>query len=76
MAWTSNGCMPQNSAICSKVSAVFSISHTAVALGISGRVMAALPWLPGGARRGGGRKAGHMDFGGSTVKRRNAGAAP
>ncbi len=32
--------MPQKSAICVKVSAVFSISHTAVALGISGNVMA------------------------------------
>jgi hypothetical protein len=32
--------MPQKSAIWVKVSAVFSISQTAVALGISGRVMA------------------------------------
>src|SRR5271166_5449118 len=39
MACTSSGCMPQNSAIWVKVSAVFSISHTAVAFGISGRVM-------------------------------------
>ena len=31
--------MPQKSAIWVKVSAVFSISHTAVALGISGSVM-------------------------------------
>src|SRR5580704_4799077 len=40
IACTSSGCMPQKSAICVKVSAVFSISHTAVALGISGSVMA------------------------------------
>ena len=32
--------MPQKSAICVKVSAVFSISHTAVAFGINGNVMA------------------------------------
>ena len=31
--------MPQNSAICVKVSAVFSISQTAVAFGIRGNVM-------------------------------------
>src|SRR5882672_6574541 len=40
IACTSSGCMPQKSAICVKVSAVFSISHTAVALGIRGSVMA------------------------------------
>src|SRR6185437_9980781 len=40
MAWTSSGCIPQKSAICVKVRAVFSISHTAVAFGIKGRVMA------------------------------------
>jgi hypothetical protein len=33
--------MPQKSAICVNVSAVFSISHTAVAFGISGKVMMA-----------------------------------
>ena len=42
--------MPQKSAICVKVRAVFSISHTAVALGISGRVMAC--HFLGAARRG------------------------
>src|ERR1700722_14742558 len=39
IACTSRGCIPQKSAIWVKVSAVFSISHTAVALGISGSVM-------------------------------------
>src|ERR1700722_7411251 len=40
IACTSSGCMPQKSAIWVNVSAVFSISHTAVALGIRGSVMA------------------------------------
>ncbi|GBQ48090.1 hypothetical protein AA18890_2890 [Komagataeibacter europaeus LMG 18890] len=39
MAWTSRGCIPQYAAIWVKVSAVFSISHTAVALGIKGRAV-------------------------------------
>ena len=47
--------MPQKSAICVKVSAVFSISHTAVALGINGSVMAGgydnrWGWVKGAAR--------------------------
>src|SRR5262249_54777830 len=37
--WTSSGCRPQKSAICSKVSVVFSTSQTAVAFGISGCAM-------------------------------------
>ena len=36
MPFTSSGCRPQKSAICSKVSEVLSTSQTAVALGISG----------------------------------------
>src|ERR1039458_3701675 len=40
IACTSSGCMPQKSAICVNVNAVFSISHTAVAFGINGSVMA------------------------------------
>src|SRR5450432_2421435 len=45
MAWISSGCMPQNSAICVKVNAVFSISHTAVAFGIKGRLIGgSLSW--------------------------------
>src|SRR5262249_42324862 len=36
IAWTSSGCRPQNSAIWSKVSEVFSTSQTAVAFGING----------------------------------------
>src|ERR1051326_8226640 len=43
IAWISSGCMPQNSAIWVKVKAVFSINHTAVALGISGRVIVHFP---------------------------------
>src|ERR1700733_285491 len=41
MPFTSSGCRPQNSAICSKVSEVLSTSHTAVALGMSGFCSAA-----------------------------------
>src|SRR5690349_12704468 len=41
IACTSSGCMPQKSAICVKVNAVFSISHTAVAFGINGNVIMA-----------------------------------
>jgi hypothetical protein len=37
MPLTSNECNPQKSAIWSKLSAVLSISHTAVALGMSGK---------------------------------------
>src|SRR4051794_16554570 len=36
IAWTSRMCRPQNSAICSKVSELFSTSHEAVAWGIRG----------------------------------------
>src|ERR1700724_1575407 len=39
MAWISRGCSSQKSAIWSKVSEVFSTSHTAVALGINGAAM-------------------------------------
>ena len=47
--------MPQKSAICVKVSAVFSISHTAVAFGINGSVMAChfLRAAPSGHNPGG-----------------------
>src|ERR1700733_8889986 len=40
IACTSSGCIPQKSAICVKVRPVLSISHTAVAFGINGSVMA------------------------------------
>ncbi len=43
MAWISSGCMPTKSAIWSKESDVLSISHTAVAFGMSG-------WGMGGPR--------------------------
>src|SRR5271168_5372385 len=58
--------MPQNSAIWVKVSAVFSISHTAVALGISGSVMAGHFPGPSGFRR-------HNFFGRKPGTRRNGG---
>src|SRR3954452_50726 len=57
LASTSTGCMPQNSAIWVNVSAVFSISHTAVAFGIRGRVMGLpsplgrRPAAPGGSTK-------------------------
>src|SRR5689334_13284962 len=46
MPFTSRGCRPQKSAICSKVSDVLSTSHTAVALGISGFNSTAIKLLP------------------------------
>src|SRR5512139_1084253 len=46
IACTSRMCSPQNSAICSKVSAVLSTSHEAVACGISG-----VGWVTGFLRR-------------------------
>ena len=61
MPFTSRGCSLQNSATWSKVSEVFSTSHTAVALGISGASLIACRLLsPGegaGSRRLSGRKA-------------------
>ncbi len=62
--------MPQKSAICVKVSAVFSISHTAVAFGIKGSVMALYNLGARAAARDTvvracrtDREAGHMDRG-------------
>src|SRR4051794_7859721 len=47
MPFTSSGCRPQKSAICSKVREVLSTSQTAVALGIRISVMGVGPFLVG-----------------------------
>src|SRR5215469_14638237 len=52
MACTSSGCKPQKSAICSKVSVVFSTSQTAVAFGISGACIVNLGLGTGRCHRG------------------------